>query len=132
MPLTFLPGFSKRRLAIAGITAVLSMPAISQPQTAARREFEVASIKRSDPSHAGAQTYFVPGGKFTALTAPLKSLVCFAYQLRDHQVAGGPGWFDSEPFDISAKADGPAGNDELRIMVQALLADRFQDRKSVV
>jgi uncharacterized protein (TIGR03435 family) len=39
---------------------------------------------------------------------------------------GGPGWFDTEPFDISAKADGPASNDELRRMVQTLLAERFQ------
>jgi bla regulator protein blaR1 len=122
----FLPGFSKRGLAIAGIAAAMSMPTISQPPAAARGEFEVASIKRSDPSHIGAQTYFVPGGKFTALTAPLKSLVCFAYQLRDHQVAGGPGWIDSEPFDISAKAEVPASYDEIRIMLQTLLADRFQ------
>jgi uncharacterized protein (TIGR03435 family) len=106
----------------AGIALLLSIPAFSQQ----RLEFEVAAIKRSDPSHVGAQTFFAPGGKFAALTAPLKSLVCFAYQLREHQVAGGPTWFDTEPFDVTAKADEHATSDHLRTMVQTLLADRFQ------
>jgi uncharacterized protein (TIGR03435 family) len=106
----------------AGIALLLSLPAFSQP----RLEFDVAAIKRSDPSHVGAQTYFAPGGKFVALTAPLKSLVCFAYRLREHQVAGGPAWFESEPFDVTAKADEHASYDQLRTMVQSLLADRFQ------
>jgi uncharacterized protein (TIGR03435 family) len=92
----------------------------------AQTQFEVAAIKRSDPSHVGVQTFIAPGGKFSALTAPLKSLVCFAYQLRDHQVTGGPAWVETEPFDVSAKTDGVAGYDQIRGMVQALLADRFQ------
>jgi uncharacterized protein (TIGR03435 family) len=95
-------------------------------QEKATPEFEVASIHRSDPDHVGFQAYFLPGGKFTAMTAPLKNLVGFAYQLREHQVTGGPGWIDTEPFDISAKADAPANDDQLHQMVQALLADRFQ------
>lgn len=107
---------------ILGIAAVFGASAWAQPGL----QFEVASIRSSDPDHVGAQTFFAPGGKFSALTAPLKSLICFAYQLRDHQVAGGPGWVETEPFDISAKAEGPASNDQLRIMLQALLADRFQ------
>jgi uncharacterized protein (TIGR03435 family) len=106
----------------AGIVVLLGVRASSQP----RLEFEVAAIKRSDPSHVGVQTYFAPGGKFAALTAPLKSLVCFAYQLRDHQVAGGPAWFDTEPFDVTAKGDEHASYAQLGMMVQTLLADRFQ------
>jgi len=101
------------------ITAMVGAAAWAQ-------QFEVASIKRSDPDHVGVQTFFSPGGRFSALTAPLKSLVCFAYQLRDHQVAGGAGWVETEPFDITAKAEGEASYDQLRLMVQALLADRFQ------
>jgi uncharacterized protein (TIGR03435 family) len=107
---------------MAALAVAWSVLAFSQP----RLEFEVAAIKRSDPSHVGAQTFFQPGGKFAALTAPLKSLVCFAYQLRDHQVAGGPGWVESEPFDVTAKAETNASYDDLRVMVQTLLADRFQ------
>jgi uncharacterized protein (TIGR03435 family) len=107
---------------MAALAAALCAPAFSQP----RLEFEVAAIKRSDPSHVGAQTFFQPGGKFAALTTPLKSLVCFAYQLRDHQVAGGPGWVETEPFDVTAKAESNASYNDLRIMVQTLLADRFQ------
>lgn len=107
---------------LLGVPLLLSLATFAQ----SRLEFDVAAIKRSDPSHVGVQTYFAPGGKFAALTAPLKSLVCFAYQLREHQVAGGPAWVTSEPFDVTAKGDEHASYDQLGKMVQALLADRFQ------
>jgi uncharacterized protein (TIGR03435 family) len=114
--------FGRARLSL--IAAILGVPAFSQAQS----QFDVASIKRSDPAHFGAQTFFSPGGKFSAVTASVKSLVCFAYQLRPHQVAGGPAWFDTEVFDVSAKTEGPASYEQLFPMVQALLADRFQLR----
>jgi bla regulator protein blaR1 len=115
-----------REIALSIAMATLTLA--QTPNSEKRVEFAVASIKPSDPSHVGAQTFFMPGGQFIAMTAPLKSLVCFAYQLREHQVAGGPPWFDSDPFDISAKADYQADNNDLRTMVRALLSDRFQLR----
>jgi uncharacterized protein (TIGR03435 family) len=51
--------------------------------------------------------------------------MAFAYTARDVQISGGPRWADTELFDIEAKAPGPATIPELRLMVQALLADRF-------
>jgi uncharacterized protein (TIGR03435 family) len=61
---------------------------------------------------------------------PVRFLITFAYDLRRHQLTGGPDWLDSARFDIVAKPerpvpDGPEGNDLLRRMMQALLAERF-------
>ena len=93
--------------------------------------FEVASIKPSAPGGRGMSIMRQPGGRFTTTNISLKSLITFAYDLRDHQVTGGPNWLDSDRFDIVAKPEGdvPAGlegNEKIRIMLQALLADRFK------
>ena len=38
----------------------------------------------------------------------------------------GPGWIQSERYDISAKTAGSASNEQLKLMLQALLASRFK------
>ena len=69
----------------------------------------------------------------------LYSLVEFAWDLRDIQLAGGPSWAalcgvldSSDLFQVIAKAaDGSQpSKEQFRIMLQALLADRFQLRIS--
>jgi uncharacterized protein (TIGR03435 family) len=110
------------------VIAVIALPLLSQAQTAdgAKVEFDVAAIKLSDPTHVGAQI-FTPGpGRLAVMTATLKDLVAFAYQVRTYQVTKGPGWFDAEKFDITAKTDEQATSDQLKLMLEALLADRFQ------
>lgn len=88
--------------------------------------FEVATVKPSPPDHVGAQM-FSPGiGRFTAMTATLKDLITFAYKVQRFQVSGGSGWMDSTAWDINAKCEVPASYDQLRLMAQALLRDRFQ------
>src|SRR5580658_9824082 len=88
--------------------------------------FEAASIKPSPPDHVGAQMYSPGPGRFTALTATIKDLIAFAYHVLPPQLEGGPGWSGSAAYDITAKASGSAGNDDLRLMLQSLLTDRFQ------
>jgi len=45
----------------------------------------------------------------------------------DRGVGGGPGWADSERFDIETKSEDPAHttNDQLLLMLQRMLVDRF-------
>jgi uncharacterized protein (TIGR03435 family) len=45
--------------------------------------------------------------------------------LHDIQVTGGPGWINSDRFDIVAKAEGNPSTDA-RLMLRTLLADRFK------
>lgn len=74
---------------------------------------------------------------FRTVNLALRDLIQFAYGLPDSQILGGPTWVDSIMFDIEAKSD-PLVDSQLhalpaeqarqqkRLMVQALLADRFQ------
>ena len=46
--------------------------------------------------------------------------------MRDFQITGAPGWVENERFDLEAKADGQANQDDFKVMMQAMLADRFK------
>jgi len=130
-----------RTLATAGtilfiLTNAPQMSAQSQPPLA----FEVASVKphKADdgrPSMPG----FLPGGRFVSKGIPLKFLIAVAYNVgyQSVRLSGGPGWINSGEgaYDIEAKA-GPDANppgtpglvraERMRLMLQALLADRFK------
>ena len=62
----------------------------------------------------------------------LKSYIMTAYDVKPYQVIGGPNWVDESTYDIVAKlersGDNPAaaGEPQVHVALQALLADRFQ------
>ena len=58
----------------------------------------------------------------------LNDLVTFAYSVQVKQVVGGPGWMDSDRYDIDAHPDQPGtpNVEQMRSMVRKLLADRFK------
>jgi uncharacterized protein (TIGR03435 family) len=102
--------------------------------------FEVASIKlnRSGELNGGMST---PRGRLTAWNARIRNYVAFAYHVQTFQVTGGPGWVDSDKYNIEAKEDEAVTEkieklpyqqrmDQLRLMVQSLLAERFQIKVS--
>jgi uncharacterized protein (TIGR03435 family) len=97
--------------------------------SAGAQSFEVASIKPSQPASAdrpisGFQT--TGGGRLNTVSTSLRMLITYAYNVKDFQISGGPGWANSETYDIVAKADGNATPPQLRLMLQALLKDRFK------
>jgi uncharacterized protein (TIGR03435 family) len=87
--------------------------------------FEVASVKPSAPGTRGRSILRSPGGRFTATNAPLRDLVQNAYGVQDFQISGRPTWFNTERYDIVAKAEGDVSVAQSRLMLQTLLADRF-------
>jgi uncharacterized protein (TIGR03435 family) len=48
------------------------------------------------------------------------------YKLQPYQIAGGPAWARSEHFDIAAMVDGNPNRDQMLVLVQGLLAERFK------
>jgi uncharacterized protein (TIGR03435 family) len=57
--------------------------------------------------------------------ATLNMLMFQAYDVQSYQI-NGPAWFDSEHFDITAKIPAGATKEQFRLMLQNLLAERFQ------
>jgi uncharacterized protein (TIGR03435 family) len=100
------------------------MPADAKPT------FEVATIKPSRPDAPGSSILVGRGGSnlFTTTNTTVADLIVFAYGLHAKQVTGGPAWMESEKYDLSGKPDLPGmpNVEQLKTMVQKLLADRFQ------
>ena len=112
---------------IAAIIGVACGLAFGQQETGGQDlVFEVASIKpSSDESRPPAFSASHPE-LFTLTRESLKLMVSFAYDLGDAPVEGGPGWASTKMFDVVAKAPRPASAEEKRLMLRALLAERFQ------
>jgi uncharacterized protein (TIGR03435 family) len=104
--------------------------------------FEVASVKR-DTSDAGTASMNIPllgdayvpqGGLLSGTNIPLVSYIYFAYKLTgtELQILAPqlPGWVRTSRYDIEARAQVGSNptKDQMRLMMQSLLADRFKLR----
>jgi uncharacterized protein (TIGR03435 family) len=91
-------------------------------------EFEVATIKPSDPARCCAQGWGRNGRLFTTVNMSLRYLIQWAWRLNPKQLAGGPPWMDVARFDVVGEIDGDGvpTDHQWRIAVQKLLIERFQ------
>jgi uncharacterized protein (TIGR03435 family) len=99
--------------------------------------FEVASIKED---HSGTlnRLFQSPGpGRFSTLNMPARDLIEYAYNIKPFQLSGGPGWTESQGYNIEAKAEDSLAPEleilprdqrvgQFRLMLRSLLSDRFK------
>jgi uncharacterized protein (TIGR03435 family) len=111
----------------AKLTLVTLLPGVSLGQTAATPPvFEVADVHVSAPGSTPTGG-FAAGGRFELRGATMLDLITTAYGVEPEVVIGGPGWLNTDRFDIIAKAASASASQEtLQAMLQALLADRFK------
>ncbi len=64
-------------------------------------------------------------GRVSYHNVTLQNLLAQAYRIKNLQVSG-PDWLDSDRFDIVAKLKQEANEDQLPMMLQALLKERFK------
>jgi uncharacterized protein (TIGR03435 family) len=83
---------------------MLAQPAGPRPKF---DSFEVATIKPVDPD-AKAGRYIVMQGthRFVEKAYTLKLLIAGAYDLNPRTIPGGPGWIESDHYDIVAVTPG--------------------------
>lgn len=79
-----------------------------------------------------------PGGRLVIHALPLKSLITAAYDAGYWQLSGGEKWVENDLYDVEAKPSPRSGtyslrhtrfgigDERLRLMMQTLLAERFQ------
>jgi bla regulator protein blaR1 len=110
-------------------------------QTAAggHMEFEVASIRLGGPCNTRCTNIGmsiddapIPLGGDLKADFSLPTYIEFAYKIlltqqqKEAMVAHLPKWVSTQPFVIEAKAEGNPTKDQMRLMMQSLLADRFK------
>jgi uncharacterized protein (TIGR03435 family) len=109
------------------LAASLAPRWIAFAQQPAGPSFEVASVKPNTGSSHLVHLQPSPGGRFNAENITLRFLMQYAYDVQDFQISGGPGWVNTDRYDIAAKAEGsPSGNQMMGPMLRTLLEDRFK------
>lgn len=121
---------------VVAVDSVNQKPSPNPPNVAASlaprapAEFEVATVKPSMPG-ARQTRGRLEHGRLDVQNFPLKNLITMAWDIyADELLVGAPKFLDSAHFDITAKAPASLSGleldiEDLRPMVQALLADRF-------
>jgi uncharacterized protein (TIGR03435 family) len=104
----------------------------AQAQTTAAPSYEVASLKLTehgrDATGWSHSSIDMNGpGNLTATNESLQRLIQFAYNVNEYQIAA-PEWISSDnaSYDIVAKAPKDASRDQMREMMQTLLAERLK------
>jgi bla regulator protein blaR1 len=101
--------------------------------------FDVASVKPNPtPGRPTSNVYLIgdayapTGGLFSATNTPLMNYMRFAFKdiklvyQGTPDLAGAPAWVRNARYDIEATAQGNPTKDQMRLMVQSVLADRFK------
>jgi uncharacterized protein (TIGR03435 family) len=103
------------------LAVLIASAALAQTPT-----FQVASVK---PFTGRAIDFRVlPGGRLHVTGLNLRFLIVQAYGLELNQVTGGPAWIDVDMYDIEATGQADATREQMMVMLQALLAERFELR----
>jgi uncharacterized protein (TIGR03435 family) len=115
-----------RAIAGAGLTVIMVCGAFGQT-AATPPSFEVASIKPAAPPVNGRLMIRMGGdpGRIDYSNVSLKDIIRQAYGVHDYQISG-PDWMNSARFDIVAKVPEGAPKDQVPMMWQTLLAERFK------
>jgi len=120
-----------------GMHGAQSGPPVGQTTANGKLVFDVASVKQNLTSKSGSDSnvplfgerYPPNGGLFAALNQPLSNYLAFAYKLditRARMLESElPKWALADRFDIQARAPVGTTKDQMRLMMQSLLADRF-------
>ena len=115
-----------RQIATATLLGLMPYGAVCQSPALT---FEVASVKqsRSDSSSSGSGFTRDPNGGyvgFAATNSSLQQCIKWAYAVEAYQISG-PAWLDQDRYDIVAKASTSVSGKQIKLMLRALLKERF-------
>jgi uncharacterized protein (TIGR03435 family) len=114
----------------ATIGVLIALPILAEAQDAPA--FEVASVKltqhgRDKDGWSRSSLNITSPGRFVATNASMEECIRFAYDVKAYQIVG-PDWLNSDAasYDIIATASRETSSQQIRLMLQSLLAERFR------
>lgn len=114
--------------AVLSLVALLSTAAFGQ-NTESAPTFTLADVHSSARTN-NPNVYMTGGilrsGRYDLRKATMLDLISTAWNIPADRVLGGPNWLELDRFDIAAKAPANTSPDAVKVMLQALLADRFK------
>jgi uncharacterized protein (TIGR03435 family) len=95
--------------------------------------FEVASVKANTTDTPTSSRFplgpgdaYVRGSLFSATNVPLINYIRFAFGRSQSEMLSAPSWVYNERFDIQGRAKGEPTKSDMRLLVRALLVERFK------
>ena len=99
--------------------------------------FDLASVKQTTTAPTSfnfplgpGDVYIADGGLLKATNFPLSAYIMFAYKITNNQeqpfLFQLPKWVTTVHYDIDARKEGNPTKDQMRLMMQSLLADHFR------
>ena len=106
-------------LALLSISSMAQTPAVS-------KSFVLADVHTSPfTSNPFMHGNSIQGGLYFLTQATMVDLIATAYGVDAANVQGGPTWLERDRYDIRAKVPARTTQDDVKLMLRALLADRF-------
>jgi len=124
---------SQRSLLAIALFCLLALPASLPAQTATASapsaptpHFDLAEVHPSPfTNQPNTDITWLPSGRFYARQATMVDLINFAWNVENNRVLRGPAWLEFDRFNISARTTAGTSVDDFRLMLRALLAERF-------
>ncbi|HVV43712.1 MAG TPA: TIGR03435 family protein [Bryobacteraceae bacterium] len=107
---------------LSALIFCLAVSAFAQPA----QRFETVSIKPNNSGVERSSAALSPGGRFDATNKTFQWLLRVTFGVQDFQIAGAPGWVETDHFDIHAKADipGQITPGQAAPLITSMLAER--------
>jgi uncharacterized protein (TIGR03435 family) len=120
----------RRAFAAVGIVTLLSGAGYAQTPGNTPK-FDAADINLRQRTGQTSQPFVtggvLRGGRYDLRNATMVDLIANAYSITDNElIVGGPAWLERTRYDIAAKAPQGTSPANVKLMLQALLADRFR------
>ncbi|HVA62850.1 MAG TPA: M56 family metallopeptidase [Terriglobales bacterium] len=137
-------GFGKRWLLACATVVALAGPAVvglviglghapvvyaqAKPQNAgALPQFTVASVEPSAPNERVSPAWQRDSGYWSAPRTTVVDVIGYAFRVSSfNNILGAPGWVYTTRYDFQARMPPGTSEAQFRLMLQSLLADRFQ------
>ena len=113
------------RVAITAFFLLSTVGALAQTNEDSSA-YDIVSVKPSPPGSPPGGVDPLPSGTgYKGDATTVKSMISVMYRIPIRQIVGGPEWLGEDKFDVAAISDQPHTTDELHLMFQKMLADRF-------
>jgi uncharacterized protein (TIGR03435 family) len=108
------------------ICALLLVAALSVGMAVGQSKFDVADVRVSPrTTQPLVRGPLYENGRYQLRLATMLDLIRIAYDVDPRKVVGGPSWLEMDRFDIVAKAPSDSTPASRKLMLQGLLAERF-------
>ena len=105
-------------------------PEVQSEAPSSKLAFNSVSVTPNTSTQDNSMNVTPASGLLSGTNARLIAYIYFAYNITGNQVQflmpQLPKWVINDHFDIQARADGNPSKDQMRLMMQSLLADRFK------